>query len=1046
MRLLLHRYPIVFACLLLRFFCTVQPSLGQTGAAQLAGIVTDSTGAVIPQADVRIVNRDTGAVREAKTNNDGQYLAPGLLPGNYRVTAQAKGFQALVTDRVTLTVAQNAQLLIRLRAGGGVETVVADASALSINTTNGSVSTVVSSNFVQNVPLNGRSFQDLISLTPGVVTATPQTDSSNPGTNGDFSVNGQRTESNYYTLDGVSANTGTAFQGSFGPWQAGLTPPATALGTTQSLLSVDALREFRVDSSSYSAEYGRSPGGQFTFVTRSGTNKFQGSVYEYMRNGYFDANNWFNDYLGQPKQSLHQNDFGGTLGGPVWIPRLYKGADKTFFFASYEGLRVTVPTAASIQYVPDLYMRQQAPASLQSILGAFPMPTPGGVDYGSSTNPSLAQFYEGYSVPGRIDSTSVRLDHSLAPTLSIFYRLGYTPSSTSTRSLSELSSDQLNNQSHTLGVTYGISPKLLDEFRLGYSRADGTTTGRLDAFGGAEPADLASLLGITDDPSLIQPIAELYFPAIGGSLIASNHYANRSRQWNANDHVLISGGHQIIKVGIDYRRITASTIEPSALAQALYESTAQVLQNVAAALYLERFKNPAAIYSQTAIFVQDEWKMTSNLNLSAGVRWEVDPPPTSGNANKPYTVLGSLSEPSALTVSAPGASLWKTPWYNFAPRLGIAWQVPSPSRRATVLRAGAGVFFDTDNEAAFEAFTLLGYSTLKEYTQAPVPFTAAQQDFSVAVTSPYSLAVAYPRRLQLPYTMEWSAALEQAIGENQTFTLSYLGSEGRRLIQNQERSIASLNADFTTIYNYTGSVTSNYQALQAKLQRRVAAGVGALVSYTWSHAFDFGSTFNSYPLTRGDADFDVRDNLQAALTWDLPDPRSTGAMPAILGHWGLDGRLLARTGFPVTILGNELVDSASGSIYWSGVNLNPGNPLYVYKSTYPGGRAINPAAFSLPSGSDSGDAPRNLVRGFGENQINLALRRSFPAGDRLVITFRAEAFNLLNHPIFGYVNPLFTNAEFGQATQTLNQSLSTVASQYQQGGPRSMQFALRFAF
>jgi hypothetical protein len=255
-----------------------------------------------------------------------------------------------------------------------------------------------------------------------------------------------------------------------------------------------------------------------------------------------------------------------------------------------------------------------------------------------------------------------------------------------------------------------------------------------------------------------------------------------------------------------------------------------------------------------------------------------------------------------------------------------------------------------------------------------------------------------------------------------------------------------LNPNFGTIQYFVTGITSNYQALQVQFQRSVAKGIQALGSYTWSHALDFGSNASALPLQRGDADFDVRNNLQAGLTWDLPALAGPRIAQALLHNWGLDGRLIARTAFPVTLGGNLNLDPSTGSEYAGGLNLVAGQPVYLYGPQFPGGKAINPAAFSLPPMGSSGNAPRNFVRGFGATQLNLAARRSFPLHERVVLQFRAETFNLLNHPNFGYVDSEYTDATFGQATQMLNASLGTVASQYQQGGARSMQFALKLTF
>jgi hypothetical protein len=226
----------------------------------------------------------------------------------------------------------------------------------------------------------------------------------------------------------------------------------------------------------------------------------------------------------------------------------------------------------------------------------------------------------------------------------------------------------------------------------------------------------------------------------------------------------------------------------------------------------------------------------------------------------------------------------------------------------------------------------------------------------------------------------------------------------------------------------------------------VRKGVQALASYTWSHSLDYGSTNAAFPFSYGNSDYDLRHNLQAGLSWELPQVKSNAAADAILDGWAMDARLVARTAFPITITGNLLTTPSTGQKYYSGVNYDPTKPVYVYGSQYPGGRSISKVAFSLPSGTASGDAPRNFVRGFGAQQLNLAIRRNFQMGDKLNLQFRAEAFNILNHPNFGLVQSVYSNAQFGQATAMLNQSLGTVSSLYQQGGPRSMQFALKAHF
>lgn len=1014
--------------------------------AAITGQVADSQSKVIRNAEVRIVSLTQGSTRTLHTNDDGIYNAPFLDPGSYRIYVQAPSFSTAASDPVVLTVGQTLVFNVQLKVGNTSEQVTVNGNDQQINTTDASVSTIVDRQFVADIPLNGRSFQDLISMTPGVLTQSPQT-SASLGTNGDFSINGQRTESNYYIVDGVSADVNPGASSGGGNGASGVMAATSALGTTQSLLSVDDLEEFRVESSSYSAEYGRSPGGQITFLTRSGTNTYHGSVYDYLRNGWFDANDWFADELNEAKQELHQNDFGGTLGGPIWIPRLYKGTDKTFFFVSYEGLRLSQPVAASVQYVPDSYMREQAPTALQPLLDAFPLPSPTGVDYGTAQSPSLAQFFQGYSVPGTIDSTSIRVDHTFSPSLSAFIRYAYTPSSLDSRSTSILTTAVENTQTYTLGTTAVLSPSATNQLRLGYTRSHSGGTNEFDSFGGATPTDFAKAMGSTNGITgqNVETEFVVYIPGVGIADLEASPGSDQQYQWNLTDSFDIAHGTQRWKFGVDFRRVSTLRMEPPSGVLAEYLSAQNVLTNDANAAEAWITLPVTPIYNQVALFAQNDWRINSRLALSGGLRWELAPPPHNATNPQPYTVSGNVGDPSTLSLAPAGTPMWHTSWFSFAPRLGLAWQADTSKDWATVLRAGGGVFFDTNNEIALQGFSGLGTSAEDFFSSTPLPLTAAQDNVSIAITQPYNNVYVYPSHLQLPYTNEWNASIEQGLGHNNIATLSYVGSAGRRLNAKEELSLSKLNPSFGTVI-YLRGVTSDYDALQAKFQRNVTKGVNALASYTWSHSIDYGSNFAALPLTRGNSDFDVRNNFQGGLTWEPPQVQLSKLASSVVNGWSIDGRLLARSAYPVTLQGNFTTDPTTGSEYYTNVNLVPNEPIYLYGSQYPGGRSLNRSAFADPTGSNPGTAPRNFARGFGESQVNFAVRREFPISERTRLQFRAEAFNVLNHPNFGFVDPTLTDATFGQATKMLDQSLGTVAAQYQQGGPRSMQFSLRLSF
>ncbi len=1036
---------------LLLILCMTATANAQSTAATISGVVVDPSGKVIPKAEILIFNEATGVRYPNSTNDAGIYAVSILPPGQYRVQVSKDGFKTIVKPGVVLNVQSAVALNFTLPLGATSETVTVDAGTSAINTDDASVSTVVDRKLVENMPLNGRSFQDLISMTPGVVTQSPQTLGAVQSM-GDFSVNGQRTESNYYTVDGVSANTGAGAPTGYGQvGTSGSVAASTALGTTQSLVPVDALQEFRVSSSTYSAEYGRSPGGQFSLSTRSGTNQFSGTAFDYLRNDIFDANDWFNNHDGIARTALRQNDFGGTLGGPIILPRIYRGTDRSFFFFSYEGLRLTQPVGATMQYVPSLEVRALSAAAIRPIFNAFPVPTGSEIELNGSPS-GLSPFIAAYSLPSQIDSTSVRLDHSITSRMSAFFRFANTPSYAQTRNLSAISDTHINSQTYTAGVTNQFSRRRSNEFRFGYVSSSSSINEYLDDFGGATPIDMSAAMGVPSATKFTDFYPFITITGVGNSTIEQTNSASHLRQWNLTDTVSLTFGRHQLRIGVDERRIHSPLTPSSPYGGVDYYDRDSMIQNVAGDGAIAKVVSSEPIFQEFAAFAQDDWRLSHSISLSLGLRWEVNPPPTEAHGQGAYTLLGDVSVPSSLTLAPRGTPLWHTTFLNFAPRLGIAWTARSRPGKETVFRAGGGVFYDTGNQIAALGFSGAGFLGLDYYYDVTLPFTPSQFDISTAATPPYTSGIyAFPSHLQLPYSLQWNMSVEQALGKSQTMTFSYVASSGRRLLQEQRHVVSALNPIFSTILYFPGGVTSNYQSLQVKFQRGISRGLQALASYTWSHSLDFGSTNSAFPLTRGNSDFDLRHNFEGGLSWELPHPPSRPSLRQILGGWGLDGRVMARTAFPITLLGSLRTD-ATGNRYYSGVNYDASKPVYIYSNQYPGGRALNGGilqskpAFTLPSGTASGNAARNFVRGFNAVQFNAALRRDFPIGERLHLQFRAETFNLLNRANFGYVDPILSDGQFGQATKTLDQSLVSMSSLYQQGGPRSMQFALKVLF
>src|SRR5579883_835972 len=1049
------RYFAALCLLLLIFFATtaVHP---QSTNATLSGVVVDPFNKVIQGAEIEILNEATGIRYSSRTNEAGIYAVTILPPGEYRVQVSKTGFKTLIKPGITLSVQSALALNFTLPVGATSESVTVEGGGNELNTSDGSVSTVIERDFVENMPLNGRSFQDLLTLAPGVaqVPSYGGAGETSIGYAGDIVVNGERTEANNFTVDGVSANVG-AQAGSFGAGAgvAGNLPALTSLGTTQGLASVDALEEFRTTTSTYSAEYGRSPGGQFAFNTRSGTNATHGSLYDYFRNDVLDANNWFNGYLGLSKTAERQNDFGGTLGGPVIIPHLYHGINRTFFFVSYEGLRLASPQAATQVEVPDATLRNQAPQPLQPLLNAFPVGNRGS----DGKNDGFDYFVDAVSNPAHLDSTSVRIDHKVGQKLSLFARYADTPSGQTTYIQAVENSTEMLSRGITAGASYLVKANESNDLRFNYTESTARIANRSTNLGGATPFNLSALPGPNGSgfPEKNSGFDAVFTFANFTSLRLGELPTNQ-RQWNITDTHAWTVGNHTLKAGLDWRRLGSTLASENPFEEVAFTKAAQVASNSPAAGIAQSFGGPKdnPIYINFSCFVQDEWKATERLTLSAGLRWDVNPAPGNGNGSVPYTV-NQVTDLSTLQLAPAGTPLWKTDLQGLGPRIGLAYQLHPSTTRNTVLRGGFGIFYDTGNETGSSGYQGIGYASSQRIANASFPLTSSQLILAPpSISPPYNNTVfGFDPNLKLPYSLQYSAAVEQALTKRDTITLSYVNSGARRLLTTfltYPGQIGNPNfAPGTDLSLTQGRAFSSYNAFQMQYQGSIFPGLQALVSYTWSHAIDDASSnFGIYYLYRASSDFDIRHNLQAAVTYRTP-PVSRGSLPKFLAEkWGIDARVQVRSAPPVDIIGNQILDPATGVYLQYQPNLVSGQPLYLRGDSYPGGRALNFNAFQITTDGVQGNLPRNYARAFDAAQLDIAVHREIPLGDTLRLQFRAEAFNILNHPNFGsiYNNLAFGPGLFGYAYATLNNSLGSLDSLYQMGGPRSLQLTLRLAF
>ncbi|WP_031496704.1 TonB-dependent receptor [Bryobacter aggregatus] len=1022
-----------------------------TQPAELSGFVRDTTGAAVANARLTIRNLDTNVQLTVSSNGLGIYNLPSLPPGRYELSVEAVGFQKQIIEDIKLEVAAKVAREILLPVGSLSQAMTVNGSGININTVDASVSTVIDRHFVENMPLNGRSFQSLLTLVPGV---TAVVSSRGTGQSGAMSVNGQRTESNYFTVDGVSANTGASpSTPGWGAGYGGSTPGETALGTTQSLVSVDALQEFRATTSTYSAEYGRGPGGQFSFTTRSGTNGFHGSLFNYFRNDALDANNFFSNATGTQKPKQRQNDFGGTLGGPLHIPKLYNGKDRTFFFFSYEGLRLRTPQPAVVTDVPSLAMRANAPVPLRVFLNAFPLPN------GPETVQGLASFTGVWSNPGSINSSSLRMDHSITDTFKVFGRYSDAPSESITRSTSNMarSTSQLGSaKTLTLGATNIFSARANNELRFNLTRNGQGLLHTLDNFGGATPLKISAIPGYSNSD---QHWVDIYLQWGLRPSYALNSKRNLQQQINLTDSFSLSLGRHNLKAGIDYRRLATQQASPSLYQFALYNTYTELMANTAPNVTLERFSGDVSpIYTNFSAFLQDEWKINSRLSLSLGLRWDVNPPPSDSNGNIPYNLDQTRNLATAKMAPA-GTPLWNTRWNNLAPRIGLAYHLRQSNGWDTVLRLGSGLFYDTTNTMASHGYFGVGLVGALRFLNVGSAFPVSADQIAQlpvgSIATPYNFSVyAINRDIKSPYTMQWSAAVEQGIGQNQTLTLNYIGSATRQLPVAWTYNAAAagaINPDFKAwgLYLTTNGANASYHGLQAQFQRRISRGLQATAFYTWSHTIDDATNnFGVSKLLRGNSDYDIRHNFQSAITYELPGRYSHSWLNAAFAHWATDTRISARSGMPVDILGITGVDPTLGTSVSYQPNLVAGQPLYISDKAAPGGRRINFAAFSTTVVGTHGNLGRNVANGFGTFQTDIAIRRQFQLSERFGLQFRGEAFNVFNHPVFGSIyNQLSSGAaRFGLAYNTQNTQMGGLNSLYQTGGPRSVQLALKLIF
>jgi hypothetical protein len=972
---------------------------------ELAGLIDDPSGAAIPAASITVVDQDSGIRHTGSTSGEGAYLVPALPAGRYKVTVRKPGFQTIVRWNVSVDTGRDVRLDFVMQVGSMQEVVNVEGGPSPLNTTDGSAGTVIGRDVIGSLPITGRGVVNLLELSPGILT-TPAAG----GEAGQFSSNGLRANTNYFTVDGVSANTGVTGAGLPAQFAGGSLPAMTAFGSTENLASLDALEQVQILTSSFAPEFGRLPGAQVALTTQSGSEQYHASASWALRNQDLNANDDFANANGLGRAAMRLNQGSATFGGPL-------RKNRTFFFASYEGLRLQQPYTFAFA-TPSLAARAAAPPQTQAALNAFPAPSaalPGGL---------LAERIAQFSRPSRLDAASVRVDHAVTDRISVFGRYNRAPSYTES-GFAEIERFHLSSGSFTFGMLAAASASLTNDLRANFWSTAANADWSFNPASGGSPLNLS---GLAPTPAVG---ANFYGLAIGGTgaLFSGASSASRQGQLNLLDTLNWGRGAHRIRLGADYERLTPTRENPS---QSVIEDWPSLKDAVAGALptlITASADQSSALVETLSIFAQDTWRVSSRFTLTYGFRWELTPAPAS---RQPVTT-GSVP----ITIGAPVASLplapldqplWQTNYTQIAPRFGAVYRWND----RTVVRAGGGIFYDVGFSAALDPINSFPFNRWQFSSGGP----------GAAGMGAYGLRSS--PGLSLPYAVEWNIAFERMFGLRNAASISYTGSGGRRLLRYE--GVLEPGTRLAQTAAATNNGRSIYHGLELQYRHRLARAWEGSAAYTWSHALDNGSYDSGLYLAPsqlpsspdwGSASFDVRHNFSAGFTWT---PRR---------QWELSGIVRARTGFPIDVQTTQNF-LGLGFDDVTRPNVVPGVPVWLPSSTL-GGRRLNPEAFSIPSGIQ-GDLGRNAITGAGIAQLDMAAQREFSISDRAGVVLRIEAYNALNHPALADPVRFLDSPFFGAPVSMLNLTLgsgkarSGAAPAFEPGGSRSLQVSVRLQF
>ncbi len=1051
---------------------------GQTGTGIFLGTATDQQGALLPGVKITATNADTAISVSVVTDASGFYRIPGLFPGVYDLQAERASFAVEVRRKVVLTVSQEAVINFTLKVGQVAEKIEVSGQAPLVESTDSAVSGLVDPTQMRELPLNGRDIFQLVLLQPGVE-PTPSAGPSpwQKGGLAKVAVNGQRPTANNLTIDGMDAND-PAFNVSPG-------------GASGVLLGVDALEEFRVFTDTFAAEYGRNAGSIIQTVTKSGTNRLHGSLFEFLRNSALDAKNYF-DLADQHIPPFQRNQFGGSLGGPIQ-------RDRTFFFLSYEGFRERLGITA-VATVPDALAHQGLlPAALSANPAACTPQSLGGcVNVG--VNPAVAPFLALYPSPNgpdlgggvglftssakratREDYGLVRVDHAFSATHSVFGRYIMDDSDSQNPYLSTLvpefpGESSSRDQFFTLQDQKIFHTDWLNLLAFGFNRTTylavvhDTHPGLTIALAPDRPVGVLAITGLT---------------SLGNNFIYP--FGSFSNTFQIQDNVAWQRGRHAIKFGGEYRRLEMNGpfdlfVNGEYNFQDLTtifgipyfpDSDNHALQSfLQGAAYSYIGTNPQLSNSDRGFrqnwlsgYAQDDWRANPRLTLNFGLRWEFYSNPTEAS-NKEVNIRNVATD----TAPTVGKFLGDTPKDLFSPRIGLAWQL-TPDQK-TVLRIGAGIFRDQiwanlyGNARTLPPFFQAYFALLPPFLNplsGPIP----------AATTANATMTYYPK---FPSTIQYNLNIEREVTRDSVFKLMYVGARGNHLVRMGEANPFNpftgqyLNPAFGSIIRIETDAQSFYNSMQASFEHRTSRVLTLAAHYTWAHSVDDASgAFPSDSVNesgksqnlfdrkgdRGRSSFDVRNNVVLNFIDELPfgpgkkfGHDASGWTAKVIEGWSVSGIGSFHSNVPFTpVLGFDNAGTRS-AINSDRPNL-VGNP---YQGNCPNGGRVgtvtcwfNPRAYGLPAFGSFGNAGRNSLAGPDFADFDFAILKNIPFGEDRMVQFRAEIFNIANRPNFAVpTNTEGPNGTGGNGDEVFAPNAGQIFSTVNPS--RQIQFGLKIFF